>query len=238
MNHPPPGLTAIITGYALGRRFCVILDGTLYVLIDEASNQWYGITDCFKSVGKHVNVATLDQSIYMVGGRTDYVNLSASIIHWTGGQTFDEYPAMMSVARSAMTSIVSKDGSKWYLFGGYDSNGSSQLGECYDFASQTMTQLSPLLEPRAAGAATEFGSDGRILVCGGEAETDTAYGFNITSCEIYNPRTNHWTRAADIPAELEQVFTIPISGGVLLFGVPTRHEIGLRMYFYDPSADS
>ena len=80
--------------------------------------------------------------------------------------------------------------------------------------------------PRIIRPAVTVGRDGKIYVFGGMDKTNGYNVFNTTF--IYNPRTNRWTRGADmaIAREGAQAVTLP-DGRLIVLGVardaPTHH---------------
>jgi Galactose oxidase, central domain len=56
----------------------------------------------------------------------------------------------------------------------------------------------PIHDPRTEHAATLL-DDGRVLVCGGRTAAPGMRVRLLGSCEVWNPKTEHWTPAGSLP---------------------------------------
>lgn len=116
--------------------------------------------------------------------------------------------------------------------------------EIYDPATDTWTRAASSAR-RTGHTATKL-ADGRILVTGGSNSTKypARYG-SLTSAEIYDPATDHWTAAAPLPRPRgEHTAALQPDGKVLVAGYAIEHDDGEQtrskegsIDLYDPAAD-
>lgn len=107
----------------------------------------------------------------------------------------------------------------------------------FDTVRETWEERSPLTQRReqATGAVL---ADGRVLVAGGmenDIFEDETYVFAfLTTAEIYDPTTNEWVVASDVPHVMRRASTIRLQdGAILALGGIGSSEVSI----YDPSED-
>jgi hypothetical protein len=116
------------------------------------------------------------------------INYYGTQIYDATSQSFSDGPDM-SVGRSGHTSTQLNDG-RILLVGGYSSaGGNTTIVEIFDPATETISQVASLQTGRSYHTATLL-NDGRVLVAGG---FNPDAGFQINSCEIYDPMLDTWT---------------------------------------------
>ena len=152
-----------------------------------------------------------DGKIYVIGGAK--IPANANIDALTGGsavellgtvEVFDTKTQTWTTRRSMPTPRNHMDAShvdgKVYVIGGrvgscFSGGWSTNIfmNEAYDIATDTWSTRAPMPTPRSGTASGVI--DGRISVLGGEGWLDD-FGGVFRTHEIYDPKTNVWTRAA------------------------------------------
>lgn len=152
-----------------------------------------------------------DGKIYVIGGAK--IPANANIEALTGGspvellgavEVFDTKTQTWSTRRPMPTPRNHMDAShvdgKIYVIGGrvgscFSGGWSTNIfmNEAYDIANDTWSTRAPMPTPRSGTASGVI--DGRISVLGGEGWLDD-FGGVFRTHEIYDPKTNVWTRAA------------------------------------------
>lgn len=85
-------------------------------------------------------------------------------------------------------------------------------------------------------------ADGRILIAGG-LDVDTGTQESTTFCHIYDPASQAWTRAADLPDPREQFMLFRLADGKILAVAGYKQVAGVYTTYascvvYDPVADA
>ncbi|WP_085695204.1 MULTISPECIES: kelch repeat-containing protein [unclassified Pseudomonas] len=89
--------------------------------------------------------------------------------------------------------------------------------ELYSPATDQWVAAATLETPRFAHTATLLDS-GHVMVCGGNHQSQ-GQGQVLASVEIYDPVTNRWRAAADVPfARMDHTATLLASGKLLVLG--------------------
>jgi N-acetylneuraminic acid mutarotase len=134
-------------------------------------------------------------------------------------------------------------GNKILVTGGQNgSNSMSKNSYVFDTISKTWTSNAPSLP--VAYHKQSMLKDGRVLVTGGDAfENRIGYVYNDLA-RIYNPQTNAWTNAANVPhTVLGQTQSTLADGRVMIVGgsnevyYPGTSITYNNSYIYDPSTN-
>ncbi|CAF1368391.1 unnamed protein product [Rotaria sordida] len=139
----------------------------------------------------------------------------------------------MNTARCGHQAIyLPAPSNKLLVMGGYGNN-SIRLQSCelYDFASNTWTYTTSMLEKRVYFAATYLSSLGKVLATGG---TGTLYG----SAEMFTISSGQWIRSVNTMANDRYFHTatlIPATGQVLIVG---GYENPDKTYMFNPTNNS
>ncbi|WP_438039012.1 kelch repeat-containing protein [Sorangium sp. So ce128] len=110
--------------------------------------------------------------------------------------------------------------SKVLIAGGFRHDGLTTgylaSAELYDLDAETWKFVAPMAMAHPAGAAVRL-QDGRVLVTGGYDDDDDEDPEN--TAELYNPTTNTWTSAPDMPVDRTwHTMTLLGNGKVLVVG--------------------
>jgi uncharacterized repeat protein (TIGR02543 family) len=139
----------------------------------------------------------------------------------------------MSVARSDHAANLLKDG-RVLVTGGYGTAGLLNSAEIYDPADNRWIEVSPMIFGHSSHTAAMLSNpDGSILVMGG-FNPDPDYPDTIVMVEHYNPNTDSWASASQMP-EPRTGFTATLlpDGKVLVAGGGNINSTEL----YDPQND-
>jgi N-acetylneuraminic acid mutarotase len=144
--------------------------------------------------------------------------------------------ATMTSPRAGQTATLLRDG-KVLVAGG---SGPGRVGdwhfptlasaELYDPATGTWIATGQLATSRSRHSAALL-DDGRVLVVGGSTSVDNADGssggFDLTSAELYDPRTGSWTAAGSVAGAAGGLTTVLLPNARLL-------NVGVPAGLYDP----
>jgi hypothetical protein len=112
--------------------------------------------------------------------------------------------------------------------GGYGHTATLASAEIYDPAADRWTPAGDMKRPRYNFAATRL-ADGKVLATGTTGQS--AWDMGLDSAELYDPATNTWSAAADMPGPRGgHALTLLANGKVLQV-----HASGAEIY--DPAAD-
>jgi len=183
-------------------------------------------------------------TVLVAGGRDkDQVFVSCEIYNPKTGKWTEI--ASLNTPRSSH-SIVSLANGKALVFGGEDTgesfikiNGDARGKTCeiYDPVTNRWIDAAPLLVNHGSSPLVVRLKNGHVLVVGGEHY----YGGGCVimskpelSCERYDPATNRWSKAADIPYSTSHTSTLTNlrDGAVVLTNIRSANSI-----FYDSKND-
>jgi N-acetylneuraminic acid mutarotase len=171
-------------------------------------------------------------------------------------QRFTLLPAHLAHPRSTQTATLLSDG-RVLLAGGYDASQTVvATAEIYDPTTGAVAPAAPMSVARTQHTATLL-ADGRVFVAGGSSKFDLSDVLGSLAqvnrkAEIYDPVTNTWTPAPDVPipgsvkglvghaASRLGNGQVLVTGGVevtIIFGIPIPAITG-RCYRYQPSTNS
>jgi N-acetylneuraminic acid mutarotase len=151
--------------------------------------------------------------------------------------------ASMHEAREGHQAILLPSGLVLVVGGSGSGDVSALLtsAELYDSASNTWTVTGSMHDARTAFTATLL-ADGRVLVVGGVGITaGSADPVDLSSAELYDPRSQSWSAAAVPPAPLNgHTATLLPGGSVLVTGGWSVGSIGsaARALLYDPDRNT
>ena len=188
------GLSTSVVGgkiYAIGgdgpaRRALSVVEA-----YDPATDTWTAKSEMPTARWVH-SASVVDGRIYVIGGSPSYP-FSGILALEVYEPATDTWTRKADLPRAKYTGATSVVGGKIYTFGGYASR--QQVDE-YDPVTDTWT--------RKAGMPTLFRVcpsssvvDGRIYVSGGHPGSSPYPGINTV--EVYDPATDTWTGASDMP---------------------------------------
>jgi N-acetylneuraminic acid mutarotase len=233
-----------------------VVDGKIYVVgggpksggisniveeYDPAEDTWTSRANMPTS-RQGVRAAAVDGIVYAIGGNggaNNNVNFATVEAYDPTTDTWTTKTSM-STARTIMATAV-VDG-KIYVIGGGDQSDPLPV-EVYDPATDTWTRKADMPTARWALAAEVV--DGKIYVFGGARQWVTAIDFKATPIvEVYDPATDTWTRASDMPRARFGHSATAVDGKIYIIGgwdaaVHTAPSEGfLTVDVYDPATDT
>jgi len=191
---------------------------------DTATDRWSLVAPLPTPVN-HLMPVTFNNKLYVIGGQTD-----ANVAYTNIVQEYDPATntwrrlANMPTARSSGAAVVIEG--RIYVAGGRPPRGADFA--VYDPATDTWTALPDLPTQRNHLIAAAHG--GKMFVIGGRFEG----GFQsqqADAVEIYDPRTNSWSRGASLPKPrgglngVEALGCIHTFGGEFATGVHPDHDV-------------
>jgi N-acetylneuraminic acid mutarotase len=179
---------------------------------DPANDTWSTKTPMPTARGWH-SANVVDGKIYIIGGSRGAspsdMKSSAVEVYDPETDSWSQKGFMPEAKGAGSGSIV--DG-KIYIFGGY--GGPKRVDE-YDPLTDTWTQKSDM-PTRRIGLSTSV-VDGKIYVTGGFVPGHSGYP-GITTVEVYDPATDTWTTAPDMPTGRFGAYTSVVDGKIYVFG--------------------
>ncbi len=107
----------------------------------------------------------------------------------------------MSIARTGHTATLLNNGTVLITGGVNPGLGSDNTAEIYDPATSGFTRVGDMARGRARHTASLL-ADGRVLIAGGWEGSVSNFGFSSTrTAEIYDPATQSFSPAGDMPKE-------------------------------------
>jgi N-acetylneuraminic acid mutarotase len=160
-------------------------------------------------------VGIIDGKVYVAGGRPPHGAEFA--VYDPAADAWTKLPDLPTQRNHLAAGVV--DG-KLYVVGGRFGGGvgseMTAIVEVYDPATNTWRAGTPLPEPRAGLTGTVV--DGCLYAIAGEGNDADPRGiFDLN--EVYNPRTDTWTRLAPLPTPVHGLNGIPVlNGGLYITG--------------------
>lgn len=226
-------------------------------VFDASTNRWQTLARAPLPLTQHTAVLLKDGTILVVGGMTgDQSNGQSTAAAEIYNPTTNTWATVGSLAkaRQGHTATLLPDG-RVLVTGGETiaAAGSTELdssAEIYDPATQSWSQAGSLAKARQAHTATLL-PDGRVLVVGGETSLTRGTDPNVVgamsatalspvaSAEIFDPQTNRWLPAADMPGERSaHTATRLANGQVLVVGGYGAGDLpSATALTYDPATD-
>ena len=187
----------------------------------------------------HTSVEMEDGRILIIAGGTSFQNSISGVDIFDYRDNSVTPAADMLQPRLLASSLMLDDG-RVLVAGGATAFGSAiNSCEIYDPASDTWTAAAPMSVRRERFAMVKL-PDGRVLATGGIGGTPGSNEyFSQATCEIYNPATDTWTPAANLPSIRNAHTAILLNNGMVLCTRGYAHSGG---YFgdcelYDPATD-
>ena len=111
----------------------------------------------------------------------------------------------------------------------------------YDFLSKSWVEVGSMCEARGMHGMAVLGED-RLLVLGGLIHHDGLPRRITASVEIYDLKTNKWTRMQDFPYAVRNIVACPLHGQVYVAGGTSEVQAMVnfhsqRLYVYDAEKD-
>jgi N-acetylneuraminic acid mutarotase len=233
-----------------------VVDGKIYVIggapvrlgftavveeYDPATDIWTRRAD-MPTARQGVVAATVDGIIYAIGGKSaERGDLSTVEVYDPVADTWTTKTDMPTRRNNPAIAVV--DGII-YVIGGNPGLEIVSAVEAYEPTTDTWTRKADMPTARYLLAACVV--DGRIYVFGGA----TKYGrfSGVYSCvptvEVYNPATDTWTQASDMPSVRMTHSASAVDGKIYIIGGgnPAVHQIGddlpPTVDVYDPATDT
>jgi hypothetical protein len=234
--------TGIITGVALGSTTISAAIGavTSTAPLSIVTNTWFPTGSLNTARFGHTTTLLPNGKVLVAGGTVAiFGNVTASMEVYDPGSGTWSATGSLATARSWHTATLLPNG-KVLVTGGTNvsSSGGTTLAssELYDPAAGTWTATGSLATARCYHIATLL-QNGDVLVTSGVANTQN--GPDLTSSELYDPRTGAWSATGNLfsdhylgAATLLQSGKVLIVGGFFDTALPNPVEAEL----YDPVA--
>lgn len=124
---------------------------------------------------------------------------------------------------------------KIYIFGGFTYDAEQNKVFVYDPASNLWSSGANLTTARFYSTASEL--NGKIYVIGG-AKIQSGSSVSLNSVEVYDPSTNSFSTAADLPTALRGASSVSANGKIYVIGGKTSSSFSNAVYEYNPSSNS
>lgn len=175
---------------------------------DPSTNQWTTM-DNIPLSRRLCASAVLDGLLYAVGGApstasTKNTQYDPVLRVWTDKKA-------LSVGREGATGAAI--GGKVYVIGGASGGSPVPRNECYDPATNTWEEKSPMPTARQALSTTAIAIGSIIIVAGGRDASGV-----VATVERYDTETDKWSTLPDLPNAAEQRMTIGLNGRGYVFG--------------------
>jgi N-acetylneuraminic acid mutarotase len=190
-------------------------------IYDPATGVWSKTGSMTKGRGGHT-ATLLKNGKVLIAGSCD--NDKTAELFDPGTNKFSSLGKMAVSATCGSTATLLPNGS--VLLEGGASTGivASKLAEIYDPATGRFSRTGSMATARSGAQAVLLG-DGRVLVVGGDQESDNEVDLN--SAEIYNPATGKFTEAGSMETPRTQFSatllgngSVLVAGGSNMGGVP------------------
>lgn len=216
---------------------------------DPATDTWAEVPPLHNHGVSHTATLMQDGRVLVVGGciGSGVCTNQVEIFDPQSNTWTDAMP--LEGDRGSHTAVALDDG-RVLLAGGGAAAGVPQGGDAllYDPQMNTWASTAPMVKPRIFAQSVRL-QDGRVLVIGGINLEDTLSGGPnrkmSSSVEIYDPKSNAWTAAADLAqARYAHTATILRDGRVLVSGGARDWDCCLsdssfvaEIEIYDPGAN-
>ena len=155
-------------------------------------------------------VAAFDSStFYVIGGDTGGAVTGIVEGFSTAGDVWSAKTAMPTARRNASASVI---GTILYVVGGDTGAGALDTVEAYDLKGDKWSSKAPLPAARTKGGAVTLNSV--LYYCGG---TDVS-GLPSRTTFMYDPATDQWRTAPDMPTALANAAVGKVSGDLAVAG--------------------
>ena len=216
---------------------------------DPATDTWTDVPPLHNHGVSHTATLMQDGRVLVVGGCTGS-GVCTNRVEIFNPQTNTWTDAMPLQGDRGSHSAVALDDGRVLLAGGAAASGVPQGGDAllYDPQMNTWSSAAPMVKPRIFAQSVRL-QDGRVLVIGGiNLEDALSGGPNrkmSTSVEIYDPKWDEWSAAADLAqARYAHTATMLPDGRVLVSGGARDWDCCLsdssfvaEIEIYDPGAN-
>jgi N-acetylneuraminic acid mutarotase len=236
-----------------------VVDGKIYVVggrsvssgISKNMEEYDPVADTWRrralmpTSRQGARAVAVDGIVYTIGGNTGFTETSVVEAYDPATDTWTRKTSMPTPR--SITAAVDVDG-KIYVIGGNGDNGVNftfRTVEVYDPATDTWTKKADMPTARWSPAADVV--DGKIYVFGGgrRYSANAMPPFNETSIvEVYDPATDTWTRASDMPTARFAHSATAVDGKIYIIGgadadvhMPPSEGF-LMVDVYDPTTDT
>lgn len=202
---------------------------------NPATDTWTSKTPMPTSRGWH-SANVVDGKIYIMGGSKDG-GAGNQMRHVLTVEVYDPstdtWLKMDDMPKSRAGGFSSVVDGKIYLFGGHQAK--SRVDE-YDPVTDTWTTKSEM--PTARNGLSTSKLDGKIYLIGGYIPAGMRFA-GLTIVDVYDPATNTWTTASDMPTGRLGAYTAVLDGKIYVFGgLPDWPSESLgTVEIYDPQID-
>jgi N-acetylneuraminic acid mutarotase len=208
---------------------------------DPATDTWTRRAD-MPTARQGVRAAAVDGIIYAIGGwKGDPFTCLGAILttveaYDPATDTWDRKASMRTARTSSAIAVV--DGIIYIIGGSGENNEAISLVEAYDPAIDMWTRKADMPTARYLPAACVVG--GRIYVFGGNTKWGDVMGI-VPTVEVYDPATDTWTQASDIPLPRSHHSASVVDGKMYIIGGNHGHHLGFMVSVvdvYDPATDT
>jgi N-acetylneuraminic acid mutarotase len=180
---------------------------------DPATDTWTRKSEMPTSRVCH-HASVVDGRIYVIGGSDastpdDRSHVRTVEVYDPATDTWTQKGDMPASRAAGFTSVV--DG-KIYIIGGY---GGPQRVEEYDPLTDSWATKSEMPSARRSLATSAL--DGKIYAIGGYAPDDTTHA-GLATVEVYDPATDTWRTAPDMPSARFAPRTSVVDGKIYVIG--------------------
>ena len=190
----------------------------------------------------HNGIALVDDQVWIIGGRVgDHPGPVTNKV-WIYDISQNSWNPGPALPNPAAAGGVGRLGRKLHYVGGLDAQAFCDINShfVYDLDNpeagwQDLTSFSPLPDARNHFATTVL--NGKLYVIGGQHGHDGCeMGVDVDLVDVYDPTTNLWTRAANLPAVQSHIepSTFVLDGLIYVVGGQIN---GNEVLSYDPLAD-
>ena len=212
---------------------------------DPAANTWTQIADLPTRL-THAGVAVEGRDVYVAGGyvgkfATGYDQIFGVVNVWKYNVDSNTWSAAPNLPRKLAGGGLVALGRKLHYIGGNDEN-RNDAADHYELDLDNIGAgwqvRSPIPE-----AVSHFGYvalGGKIYTIAGQHGNDAALE-TVKTVQIYDPATNAWSNAADLPVAISHIAsaTIVLDGRIIVAGGETSHEHPTnRVTAYNPATNT
>ena len=211
---------------------------------DPFTNTWVNKGDMLTGRGSLAS-EVVGGKIYAMGGSPGaaFPPIAAVEVYDPTTDSWSKLPDMLEALDGATASQV--DG-KIFVIGGTQYNSLTQerisISSVEEYDPETNTWMKKTEMPTARYALSSCVINGKIYVIGGMISTFQMVtpAFATQAVEVYDPRTDTWTKKADLPAPKAGAAAAALNGKIYIFG-GTDSDTGSAtstIFEYDPDSDA
>jgi len=233
-----------------------VVDGKIYVIggapvrfgeteaveeYDPATDTWTRRAD-MPTARQGVRAAAVDGIIYAIGGCEIAGDRDSPTVEAYDPAT-DTWTPKTDMPTARTLSAIAVVDERIYVIGGVfgdedvESHALSAV-EAYDPATDTWTKKADMPTARYYPAACVI--DGRIYVFGGHTKWGGGPEWSVSTAEIYDPATDTWTQASDMPGNRCNHTASIVAGKMYIIGGNVWPEVlwSPVVDVYDPATDT